>query len=1001
MAFNNIDIIDKDNPLISTLSSVGVSISIVNIQYKILFEDKVLKEKFGDNIGDQCYKKYMARDRPCESCPFGKIIKNKSVEKTELVGADGRFYELVSKPLTNSNGTVDKVIEVVMDVTDRRMKEKDLYYKAHIINSDLSAIVSSDLDGTINFVNPAIVRIWGFEYAEELLNRHINILFYQDYFFDEIFDTVKKMGKWFGELKAKKKDGTLFHIQASISLILDDNGKHIGLMASIINITKRKKNEQKLKDSEEKFSLIFQESVFLMGITTIDEGKFVEVNKAFLNSLGFTRDEVIGKTTKELDLYADYHQREMILDRIKNNKKVKNFEVKLKAKDGREFIGLFSTLLIHLQGEPYLLTMANDITELKRAELELKRSEDKFSLVFQESVILMGITTFEEGRFVEVNKAFLSTLGYARDEVIGKTVKELDLYANYYDREQIVEKIKKDKLIQNSEIEFRARDGRKLSGLFSSLKINLEGQLYLLTMVTNVTELKQAELELKRSEEKFSLVFQESIILMGITTFEEGRFVEVNNSFLNTLGFTKEEVIGKTVKELDLYADYYDREKIIERIKKHQSIQNSEIDFKKKDGRKLSGLFSSLIINLEGEPYFLTMVTDITELKRAERELKESEEKYRALFDESPVGILLFDEKYNLLAINEMIEVLIPEVYDEFFQGNYFADLIKLFRNSEELSTIFTKRIELLNRGLKLEPIEIKVVMPSGLEKWLYWQSSRIALHDKTLTQILIHDITEKKEAERLISEERERIQKLSQMRQELITRISHELKTPLTTAHGALQVLFERYKHKLDKDVLEFLNIVKKGTKRLKNLVETLVSTSKFEYKMQELNLQENDILKLVKKQVRELEFYANSRDISIELDLTSKFLLRVDKILFEQVITNILSNAINNTLPGGHVYVSFDEKKTYIDIIIRDTGIGITQEEKARLFTKFGKIERYGKGDNIYIEGVGLGLYISREIVELHGGQIFVESEGRNRGSTFIIRLYKNDLNTITTIV
>ena len=116
-----------------------------------------------------------------------------------------------------------------------------------------------------------------------------------------------------------------------------------------------------------------------------------------------------------------------------------------------------------------------------------------------------------------------------------------------------------------------------------------------------------------------------------------------------------------------------------------------------------------------------------------------------------------------------------------------------------------------------------------------------------------------------------------------------------------------------------------------------------------------------------------------------------KLDKHRFEQVFINILSNAIKNTPPHGQIFVILNETQDQIDVIIKDTGVGLTEDEKTKIFQKFGKIERYGMDLDVDIEGAGLGLYISREIVKLHGGEILVESEGRNKGCTFIVRLYK----------
>ncbi|MFW9822548.1 MAG: sensor histidine kinase, partial [Candidatus Thorarchaeota archaeon] len=149
-----------------------------------------------------------------------------------------------------------------------------------------------------------------------------------------------------------------------------------------------------------------------------------------------------------------------------------------------------------------------------------------------------------------------------------------------------------------------------------------------------------------------------------------------------------------------------------------------------------------------------------------------------------------------------------------------------------------------------------------------------------------------------------------------------------------------------------------------------------------------------LLKNCIYELSYLAKSRKIILKSNIPEKIYVEIDNSRFSQVIFNIITNAIKNTPPKGLVFIRLTEYQNHVDIIVKDTGIGITKEEKERLFQKFGKIERYGKGYNLDIEGVGLGLFISKGILDLHGGEILVESEGRNRGSTFIIRLFKKNI-------
>ena len=150
-------------------------------------------------------------------------------------------------------------------------------------------------------------------------------------------------------------------------------------------------------------------------------------------------------------------------------------------------------------------------------------------------------------------------------------------------------------------------------------------------------------------------------------------------------------------------------------------------------------------------------------------------------------------------------------------------------------------------------------------------------------------------------------------------------------------------------------------------------------------------NIIKVIETCVDEIMFLAIQRKLTLKSNLPEKLFLNIDRTRMEQVILNLLSNAIKNTPSKGEIYINVIDNNTHVDLQIRDTGIGLIKGEIEKLFSLFGKIERYGKNMNVDIEGTGVGLYLSKEIVELHGGQIFVDSLGRDKGSTFTIRLIK----------
>jgi len=191
--------------------------------------------------------------------------------------------------------------------------------------------------------------------------------------------------------------------------------------------------------------------------------------------------------------------------------------------------------------------------------------------------------------------------------------------------------------------------------------------------------------------------------------------------------------------------------------------------------------------------------------------------------------------------------------------------------------------------------------------------------------------------------------------------------------------------------NLYELVNTINKGGSRLKKLISKLIDSSKLERNTLKLEKKRENIVEILKGIVEELIYFANQRTVFLNVKIPEECYLELDRIRIEQVFSNILSNAINNTQKGGNAYIKLKEKNGYVDISIKDTGIGLTDEEKEKLFKKFGKIERYGKSLGVDIDGLGLGLYISKELVQLHNGEILVKSKGRNKGAKFTIRLPK----------
>ena len=174
-----------------------------------------------------------------------------------------------------------------------------------------------------------------------------------------------------------------------------------------------------------------------------------------------------------------------------------------------------------------------------------------------------------------------------------------------------------------------------------------------------------------------------------------------------------------------------------------------------------------------------------------------------------------------------------------------------------------------------------------------------------------------------------------------------------------------------------------------MQNIINNLLHTSKLESTDIKPKFEREDLSFLINFCVDELHPLAAKREHSLNIEIQDSIIIRFEKEEIHDVISNLLMNAIKYTPPPGWINIKTELTDDLVIVSIEDNGIGFTEEEKSKIFQQFGKIERYGQGFDLGIDGTGLGLYISKRIVESHGGKIWMESEGNDKGSTFYFSL------------
>jgi len=266
-----------------------------------------------------------------------------------------------------------------------------------------------------------------------------------------------------------------------------------------------------------------------------------------------------------------------------------------------------------------------DITERMEALERLHQSEERFSSLFRLSPDSILLTEMSTGVIVDVNDTFTETHGYLPEEVLGKSIQELGLYADDNQRREVMELVKRDGQVQNVEIRGKTKSGKITIFSLSSQIMEIGEARYRISVLRDITERTRAVEQLRQSEERFSRLFRlspEAISLMDMQTY---RLADVNEAFLKLSGYELEELLGKTSVELGFYADERRRGALFEQLKRDGHVENFEFEARRKDGQLLQCSISCHIITIGETPYLMGMLRDVTEIKKMQEMMIQTE----------------------------------------------------------------------------------------------------------------------------------------------------------------------------------------------------------------------------------------------------------------------------------------------------------------------------------------------------------------------------------------
>lgn len=747
----------------------------------------------------------------------------------------------------------------------------------------------------------------------------------------------------------------------------------------------------RLRSSQDSMTTLFQSSPTPLIISTRRDGRIIDINAAYERAFATRREESVGKTVLELGLWAAASERERYVAMIRKDGRVTNFSTRLVRRTGQPFDALMSAEHMDGEDEPLLLASIVDISAEVRVQDALLRSESRFRQLFEFSPVGMVISRVSDGRYMDANRADEKTLGYTREELVGRTVLEIGAWPSREERSRFLNRLRTEKIIQAHEAVMRTKRGEPATCLISAAIVELDGEECVLSAIVNVTEQQRSADRERQLRAKFEALFDtspEGIVVMRV---RDSVVTEANDAACEQIGLQREELIGRSVLELGLGATAADNGQIFERLRAEGRVINRPTRIRRYDGRWLDFLLSAVVLKLDGRSCVVWSWRDVTSLRQAEETLRESEERFRGLTDFFASFVWELDEgmRFTMASGRGLKDLGLAE-----------ADLIGkttpeigATRPAQLLSLSWEAFAALRAQGQPYRDVRMSFGLANGETRYLsLWgepvfdgagifkgyrgitqditERLRLELQIKTLNETLEHRVAQ-------------RTAELEAANKELESfsySVSHDLRAPLRAIGGFSAVIREQFASALPAEAQRYFERIEQNADHMRKLVDDLLELARAgRIALARTAL---DMRGLAEEAAREVAQHGPHSATLVFGDLPRAV---GDPVLLRQVWRNLVGNAVkfSRGAAAPRIEIGAERRDGETWYFVRDNGAGFDMEYADKLFGTFQRLHTAAE-----FEGTGVGLAIVRRIVERHGGRVSAES-GPGGGAKFSFTL------------
>ena len=945
------------------------------------------------------------------------------IESLNSIDDKQTWFEINRIPLHDPKGKVVGILVTYEDITvrkisEQKLKESEKKYRG-ILENIKEIYFEVDLKGNFTFFNDAFVDLIGYSKSELLSTNYRNFVDEENKnkifkVYNEVYQTSIPKSDF--QFQFPKKNGELVICESSVYLRYDSRGNKIGFSGLARDITDKYLLEQKIKDSETKYRHLFKSSPYSI-ILINRKGIIIDCNPATERIFNRKIDSLINKNFLEISIKPE---RALPLFKERYQKVLKGtvpepLEVQIsRSKDGTLRWISIDDSLVEFEGETVFQVIIQDITEKKKSEQELKKSQEELKTLNRE----LEQKVLERTRdLIESEQQYRTTINSLNDplHVVDRELNIIlsnEAFSSWLQDLEIDNKIVGQNVFQafpflpdevRSEYEQVFKTGKTLitegSIFLNNLEIFTETRKIpifsedkvsqVLTIIRDITESKKMENQLIESEQQYRATIDS--LNDPLHVIDRDLRIMLKNKELKKWLFEldlDEDILGKQLSEAFPFLPdkvYKEYREVFETGKPLISIETTILPYSNiiTETRKIP-------IYSEGKvSQIITIIRDISERKKMEDQLKESEKKFRDMITNLDEGYYMVQWGGNIIYHNPAFSKIAG--YDS--NENLIGQPIPFYwQNSEDQEKY---RRELQKNGTirnYIFPIKKK----DG-ENIVVQVNAHLIRHDNNKPMVIegtFSDITEKfrleqelLKSEKKLREQNIELRKLDEVKNDFITMAAHELKTPLISISGYTDYILMKHRNQINPEITTDLLTVQRNIKRLEILMDQLLDVLKIDENELKLHKQSINVSNVINNCLDELSYLINEKNLEIILNIDHDIHLNVDQTRIFAVFTNLLSNAIKFTPEYGWIRISSKKEEDHYLFEVKDNGIGLAQDEMGRLFKKFERIKPPIMNDHINIKdsGTGLGLYITKGIIIAHGGKIWANSDGENQGSTF----------------